>query len=52
MDERRIEYFPEVGCDMCEAQGAYLVDGDFLCAYCLNACVEAEDVWNDEEDYF
>lgn len=45
------EFMPEVQCDDCARQGAYLVDGQCLCVYCLNATIEAEALFEEEEDY-
>ena len=44
------EFMPEVECDDCARMGSYLVDGRCLCVYCLNACIEADDLYEYEEE--
>jgi len=47
MVKYEIEYYPEVACDDCGRIGVYDVDGQYVCTYCLNACIRAEELFDD-----
>jgi hypothetical protein len=51
MTKTDIGFFAEIACDDCGRIGAYDVDGDYLCTYCLNAVVDAAELF-DEEPYY
>jgi len=51
MTNNDIGFYPEIQCDDCGRIGAYDVDGDYVCVYCLNASVDAETLYGEEDDY-
>ena len=46
-----IGFYPDIACDDCGRIGAYDVEGDYICVYCLNAVVDASDLFDEEDEY-
>ena len=50
MTRFNIDFYPEIECDACGDLGSYDVDGEYLCAKCMNSTFDTNVMYDEEEN--